>query len=327
MEMKKLVAIVLVIVMIAALGACNLFNSDSPDNTSTPSPTPTGTADVAPTPPDDTPDPIIPNLPDIDENPVSDFEYKAIAGGIEITKYIGTAVRVRIPELIEGVSVISIGDRAFADTGIMEVIIPETVTSIGRSAFSGNEALTTLTMLGNDELRTGDLIHFAGIFWRVLAHEADRALIITEDVIDRRPYHYDFVDITWEFSSIRNYLNNEFLNNFSLTDQNRILETNVINSDNPEYGTLGGNNTVDRIFLLSIDEALTYFADNSERIALNSYGEPSYWWLRSPGDGSDGAAGVIGGFHVDFDGGLSVGGRGVVGHNGIRPALWINLEG
>ncbi|MDR2600599.1 MAG: leucine-rich repeat domain-containing protein [Oscillospiraceae bacterium] len=316
--MKKLTAIVLAIVMIATLGACSLFNSDSPD--STPSPSPTGSADVTPTPPDDTPDPIIPNLPNIDENPVSDFEYKAIIGGIEITKYIGTAIRVRIPELIEGVPVISIGDRAFANTGIMEVIIPETVTNIGRSAFSGNEALTTLTMLGNNELRTGDLIHFAGIFWRILVLEADKALIITEDVIERRPYHTNGGDITWEFSSIRNYLNNEFFNNFNLVDQNRILETNVINSDNPEYGTPGGNNTTDKIFLLSIDEALTYFADNSERIALNSSGETSWWWLRSPGVNSDFAAYV-------YDGGdVGIRGDEVDGNAGVRPALWLNLE-
>jgi hypothetical protein len=90
--------------------------------------------------------PVIPNLPTIEENPVSDFEYKAIAGGIEITRYIGTPVRVRIPETIEGVPVISIGSSAFRWSGIMEIHIPDSVISIGDNVFSNNEALSTVTI-------------------------------------------------------------------------------------------------------------------------------------------------------------------------------------
>ncbi|MDR2590488.1 MAG: DUF6273 domain-containing protein [Oscillospiraceae bacterium] len=235
---KRVIAIILGIVMVITLVACNLFESGSSGDADS-SPVPTGSADSSPTPtPEATPDPIIPNLPDI------------------------------------------------------------------------------------DELRTGDLIHFAGIFWQVLALEADRALIITEDVIERRAYHVDGGEITWEFSSIRNYLNNEFLNNFNLADQNRILETNVINSNNPEHGTLGGNDTEDKIFLLSIDEALTYFVDNSERIALNSNGVTNGWWLRSPSGGGNIVAGVLG------DGRVGLGGYGVSNYysGGVRPALWLSIQ-
>ena len=45
-----------------------------------------------------------------------------------------------------------------------------------------------------------------------------------------------------------------------------------------------------------------------------------WWWLRSPGHTPDNAA------YVDFDGGVSLDGRGVFrGEGGVRPALWLNL--
>ncbi|MDR2590760.1 MAG: DUF6273 domain-containing protein [Oscillospiraceae bacterium] len=174
--------------------------------------------------------------------------------------------------------------------------------------------------LFNSDSPNIDIIEFGGYDWLVLERSGTTALILSIDVIERRSYHTNGGDITWEFSSIRNYLNNEFLNNFSLTDQNRILETNVINNDNPKYGTPGGNDTVDKIFLLSIDEALTFFEDNSTRVALNSNGEASWWWLRSPGAIGDYAA------RVDYVGGVSIYDLDVVIDTGVRPALWINLE-
>jgi len=81
-----------------------------------------------------------------DESPESDFDYKAVTGGIEITKYNGTSIRVRIPEKIEGVPVTSIGNSAFSEAGIMEVYIPNSVTNIGNAAFAGNAGLISVTI-------------------------------------------------------------------------------------------------------------------------------------------------------------------------------------
>jgi len=83
---------------------------------------------------------------DLKESPVSDFEYRAIGGGIEITKYVGTSIRVRIPEKIEGVAVTVIGRYAFSESGIMEVYIPNSVTEIDQGAFSSNTGLTSVTI-------------------------------------------------------------------------------------------------------------------------------------------------------------------------------------
>jgi hypothetical protein len=92
-----------------------------------------------------------------------------------------------------------------------------------------------------------------------------------------------------------------------------------VNDNNPN-GTSGGISTIDHIFLLSIDEAQTYFADNEARIARDAAGTASWWWLRSPGGGSGLAA------RVDGDGTLSVSGFSVGNDSGgVRPALWLNL--
>ncbi|MDD6035308.1 MAG: DUF6273 domain-containing protein [Lachnospiraceae bacterium] len=56
------------------------------------------------------------------------------------------------------------------------------------------------------------------------------------------------------------WLNSDFYRTaFSEKERASIAETLVRNADNPEYGTEGGNDTRDKVFLLSIEEATTYF--------------------------------------------------------------------
>ena len=110
-----------------------------------------------------------------------------------------------------------------------------------------------------------------------------------------------------------------------------IATTAVKNAKNPEYGTPGGSDTKDKVFLLSIAEAEKYFDSDSDRqaeptaytVAQGAYVDNGncWWWLRSPGHDRDNAA------DVDYDGDVSNYGSSVnYGNNAIRPALWINLE-
>ena len=110
----------------------------------------------------------------------------------------------------------------------------------------------------------GDIIQFGNYDWRVLDVRSDRALIITDMALEVRGRdHIRAHGQTWETCRYRIYLNNDFLIRFSYADRARILETNVVNSDNPWFGTSGGRDTVDRIFFLSVDEVLRYFGDSS----------------------------------------------------------------
>ena len=193
--------------------------------------------------------------------------------------------------------------------------------------------------LRNTNIAQGDTISFGANKWRVLAVHEGRALILSNNIIERLPYHTSFNHITWEHSSIREYLNHNFYysNIFDDEERSRIYQTTIINENNQWYGTSGGNPTIDKIFLLSISEVVQYFGDsgrlenrpgssntlidefNNNRIAFfNDDGHP--WYLRSPG------AGNLNVTYISYEGYINM--FGIIASNfgsGIRPALWINL--
>jgi hypothetical protein len=167
------------------------------------------------------------------------------------------------------------------------------------------------------------------------------ALIITENVkmVGDGRYHIFLRNITWANSSVRSYLNNEYLENFSAEERARIRETYVITGNNPWYGSFGGGNIRDRVFFLSLEEVVRYFGDsgqlpyrpndwiigwisddyNSARRALNEDGNGAFWWLRSPGSSPRLASGI------DPLGVIWMHGTGVSNALPARPALWLRL--
>lgn len=183
----------------------------------------------------------------------------------------------------------------------------------------------------------GDVVTFGGYDWRVLEIRGETALIITENIIEKCAYNKDKADVTWETCTLRAFLNEDFYNGFSASDKARIIEENVMNSDNQWYGTRGGQDTKDKIFLLSIEEVVKYFGDSGQlqnknpnskswiddqynekrRAAYN--GTARWWWLRSPGIRYHAAG-------VHCVGGVVIHGRRVDdGSGGLRPALILKL--
>lgn len=66
------------------------------------------------------------------------FEIKETPEGIIIEKYIGNDTDVVVPESINGLPVIAIGDNAFKNNEKLEhVDLPETITTLGNSVFEG----------------------------------------------------------------------------------------------------------------------------------------------------------------------------------------------
>jgi hypothetical protein len=115
----------------------------------------------------------------------------------------------------------------------------------------------------------GEIVDFGGYQWRVLEARDGKALLLSEQVLGHQAYHEGWQEATWENSTLRAYLNGEFLNSFSAEDRARIAPTRVVNHDNPWSGTPGGNDTEDYIFLLSIEEVVEYFGD-SGKLAIPS---------------------------------------------------------
>jgi len=187
----------------------------------------------------------------------------------------------------------------------------------------------------------GETLEFGGRNWLVLDLQDNHALLIAENTYMIRDgrYHHTRGPMTWNGSSTRHYLNNDFLQNFTPAETARIRETYVINTDNPWFGSVGGANTMDKIFILNIEEIVQYFGDsgllnnrpdgtrwltdeyNPARIARCDEGISRWWWTRSAGVYQHLASGV------DPTGTLSLYGTGVSNTTGeVRPVLWINLR-
>lgn len=90
-------------------------------------------------------------------------------------------------------------------------------------------------------------------------------------------------DVTWETCTLRKWLNEDFLESgFSEEERDRILEQEIHAVDNEKYNVSGGNDTRDKVFLLSPQD-LTDHKDILSRIRMNC-------WLMSPGNRPDTAA-------------------------------------
>ena len=166
------------------------------------------------------------------------------------------------------------------------------------------------------------------IKWRVIKCENGEALLLSDIVLDKQKYNKRLKKVTWEKSTLRKWLNKKFMNRaFSSSEQEAIRTTKVINEDNYYYKTDGGNDTLDKIYLLSLsetDEEKEYgFTDSyGMTIKYSNYADLcdyQYWWLRTPGEKNISAAAV------DMFGEAYVGGGESDMELGIRPVLHLNL--
>jgi len=203
-------------------------------------------------------------------------------------------------------------------------------------------------------MNIGSIITFGDDQWKILDVKENRILIISDQIIEQRDYHDKKESITWEQSEIRHYLNNGFLERFSSSDKEKLLTTHNINADNPWYGSIGGADTDDRVFLLSLNEIVRlYFGDSSrlldnpkqnqrywfdrkdenniKRTAL--FMDSHWWWTRTPGKNNKVAV------YIHGDGNIGIQGNGISktsfntlhhitnsNEGGVRPAIWVKKK-
>ncbi len=132
--------------------------------------------------------------------------------------------------------------------------------------YSGAKSLSS-------DVKVGDVIRF-GVYeqdndtsngmepieWEVLDIDSDKALLVSRYVLEVLPYNAGSVAVTWEESSLREWLNGTFYNTaFNETEKTGIIESTVENPDNVVFHVDGGKVTTDRLFCLSAYELLTYY--------------------------------------------------------------------
>ena len=190
------------------------------------------------------------------------------------------------------------------------------------------------------------VINFGGISWLVLDGDEEKLLLLAENVLCLKKYNDKFEETTWEGSSIRKYLNEEFLERFSSEEKSRILESVIKNNGNigcTWYDSEDIEDTTDKVFLLSVSEVVKYLGDggkfkikdknasffiddgfNESRIGKYIDGSPSRWYLRTAGNFPDLVA------TVTVDGKVSLTGDFVNRESsklfkvGVRPAMWVS---
>ena len=176
-----------------------------------------------------------------------------------------------------------------------------------------------------------DYFKYEPIKWRVLQSENGEAFLLSDVILDKQLYNENDKYVTWEKSSLRAWLNKKFINTaFSDEEKEKINITEIVNQDNPVYGIEGGNNTFDKIFLLSLSEVSEqqdgekygFLDDEIRACGKSDFSKTvSWWWLRSPGRNSFSAA------EVDCCGWILRCGVDVCYYSdGVRPALHLNLS-
>ena len=254
--------------------------------------------------------------------------------------------------------------------------------AVPESGVSGIDWVKSETAVKNEQ---GGYYQKAPVKWRVLSNSDGKIFVVSDKNLDVFPYHTECEAVTWETSAIRSWLNGYssahnivdtdgdrntvddanngrdystegFMPNvFSDVEKDAVAVSEVINavyekageeSPNPMYAEVsGGNNTSDKLFLLSASEAQNSslgFTDDASRCALStdfvygggSFGERNnnsingldWWWLRTPGgnhigNSNERAAVVTIPGDVDFDGNFVH-----IGANAVRPAMNINCN-
>ena len=158
----------------------------------------------------------------------------------------------------------------------------------------------------------GDLEIDGEIKWIVLAEENGKKLIVSENILTHKKYHQTLQEITWEDSYLRKWLNTDFYEKIFTEQEKTLISENLLkNKNNSSNNIEAGNDTVDKIFVLSFYEANRYFASTEKRSMKD------WWWLRTPGTQADRATIVTEGGY------LLATGKDVDKIGGVRPAMWV----
>ena len=178
------------------------------------------------------------------------------------------------------------------------------------------------------------------IEWLVVDEDDESMTLLSKYILDVAPYNIGGGSTTWEKSSIRKYLNEEFYDKvFTSDEKEKVLDSFLDNNENPNTKTSGGEQTKDKIYLLSIDEVKKYFEDENGfaykslaakvldgldiKLSKNKNSDEWYlgnsvFWLRSPGLYDDDAS------YINYNGSISMNGVSVdYSDMGIRPVIKI----
>ena len=149
------------------------------------------------------------------------------------------------------------------------------------------------------------------IEWLVLTKENNKLLLISKYGLERMPFNNTRSEFNWETSTIKKWLNTDFLlNSFSTEQQNNIL----------------------KVFLLNESEVKQYFSTDDDRKCkpteyCNQKEGFNSWWVNSVGSWETSAVDVSGDGKIN-DGNLPDRNGNYIDNDNamVRPAMWIDIS-
>lgn len=176
------------------------------------------------------------------------------------------------------------------------------------------------------------------IEWLVLDVQEDRALLLSRYALDAQPFHKKYEYVTWDTSTIRQWLNGTFYNSAFSEDEKTIMErTTLLPDRNPYIKCDSGRETADYVFLLSLEEVDTFIQSNGniDKDALLCYPTDyavqqgtyknkdtggCWWWLRTSADDNLAVCSVNSDTIIDYHDGTVNSPKA-----GVRPAIWVSI--
>lgn len=179
---------------------------------------------------------------------------------------------------------------------------------------------------GDSGLKAGNVISFGKyqnktLDWQVLETDGNTALVILDGILCNRPYNeVRSKFLTWENSTLRRWLNNDFFNEAFSEEQRALIQTTHVDNSSAQHRDTNGPiasepDTEDKVYLLSWKEVFVYYPTQESRIC-----QKSHWWTRSPGEFPQAALAVA------SDGYMEYGNDSSSNENGIRPVMRIDLS-
>ena len=184
----------------------------------------------------------------------------------------------------EEASVKEEADIAEEETGQEEASAEEEAAAVNNGPYADEIAAIAAASVG-------DIVYFGSyeqdndttngtepVAWYVLDKSGGEATLLAVYLLDCQPYHEDWEDdITWEECTLRSWLNSDFYNTAFVGEERAVIvNTNVVNEDNPCYSGQGGNDTADKVWLLSLGEIERYF--HIGRSVCDAYANETMSW-------------------------------------------------
>lgn len=203
---------------------------------------------------------------------------------------------------------------------------------VDTTCFDGIEEKAIEWIPPEQDISRFETMTFGPYEWLILDRSEDRVLLLSKEAVSVQPFEANEsrknADITYFISSLREWLNLIFINEFSEAEKRLIIPTDLADMD--AEVSQDKNKSKDLFFPLSKDEVLKLMPLENERIIdvvkLSELSKaPILWWLRSH------TTEIVAGYSLKLGDAVWPGSGIIAGaafsiKGAVRPAVWIKTQ-